>query len=63
MVYTYEPEETCRDEERQYCHEVEKFVHEEVCMQDKSTKNDGYGPKDVVCSRKPTQDCYILSWR
>merc|ERR1712243_313956 len=25
---------------------------------DKSTKNDGYGPKGVVCSRKPTQNCY-----
>merc|ERR1711925_59185 len=25
---------------------------------DKSTKNDGYGPKGVICSRKPTQNCY-----
>merc|ERR1711983_523132 len=27
---------------------------------DKSTKNDGYGPKGVICSRKPTQNCYNI---
>merc|ERR1712105_404157 len=27
---------------------------------DKSTKNDGYGPKGVVCDRKPTQSCYNI---
>merc|ERR1719233_926048 len=30
------------------------------CKRDKSTKNDGYGPKGVVCSRKPTQACYNI---
>merc|ERR1712002_392983 len=31
-----------------------------TCKRDKSTKNDGYGPKGVVCSRKPKQDCYNI---
>merc|ERR1712130_643813 len=26
----------------------------------KSTKNDGYGPKGVICDRKPTQNCYNI---
>merc|ERR1712083_54824 len=30
------------------------------CYRDKSTKNDGYGPKGVVCARKPTQSCYNI---
>merc|ERR1719481_726597 len=30
------------------------------CKRDKSTKNDGYGPKGVVCARKPTQNCYNI---
>merc|ERR1712179_505432 len=30
------------------------------CKRDKSTKNDGYGPKGVVCARKPTQSCYNI---
>ena len=30
------------------------------CKRDKSTKNDGYGPKGVVCDRKPTQSCYNI---
>ena len=30
------------------------------CKRDKSTKNDGSGPKSVVCSRKPTQSCYNI---
>merc|ERR1712054_537735 len=30
------------------------------CKRDKSTKNDGYGPKGVVCDRKPTQNCYNI---
>ena len=28
---TYEPEETCNDVDKQYCHKVEKVVLEEVC--------------------------------
>ena len=31
LVCTYEPEATCRDEDKQYCHKVEKVVLEEVC--------------------------------
>merc|ERR1712142_530674 len=31
------------------------------CKGDKSTKNDGYGPKGVVCERKPTQNCYNIT--
>merc|ERR1712226_923617 len=27
---------------------------------DMTTKNDGYGPKGVVCDRKPTQSCYNI---
>merc|ERR1712072_920500 len=30
------------------------------CKRDKSTKNDGYGPKGVVCTQKPTQSCYNI---
>merc|ERR1711909_227942 len=30
------------------------------CKRDKSTKNDGYCPKGVVCDRKPTQSCYNI---
>merc|ERR1711872_658288 len=30
------------------------------CKRDKSTKNDGYGPKGVICTRKPTQNCYNI---
>ena len=31
LVCTYEPEETCNDVDKQYCHKVEKVVLEEVC--------------------------------
>ena len=31
LVCTYEPEESCREEAKQYCHKVEKVVVEEVC--------------------------------
>merc|ERR1719233_339604 len=31
LVCTYEPEETCNDVDKQYCHKVEKVVLEEEC--------------------------------
>ena len=31
LVCTYKPEESCREEDKQYCHKVEKVVVEEVC--------------------------------
>ena len=30
------------------------------CKRDKSTKNDGHGPKGVVYDRKPIQNCYNI---
>eukprot|EP00091_Calanus_sinicus_P000057 TRINITY_DN0_c4_g1_i4.p1 TRINITY_DN0_c4_g1~~TRINITY_DN0_c4_g1_i4.p1 ORF type:complete len:167 (+),score=45.65 TRINITY_DN0_c4_g1_i4:523-1023(+) len=30
------------------------------CQREKSTKNDGYGQKEVVCTRTPKQDCYNI---
>ena len=32
LVCTYEPEETCGDEEKQYCHKVEKVELEDMLM-------------------------------
>ena len=63
LTCTYGPEETCKDEKKQYGHKVEEDVLEEVCKWHKSTKNNGHEPKGVVCSKKSTQNCYILSWR
>ena len=60
LVRTCEPEETCRDKDKQYCHKVEKAVHEDGCKRDKPTKNDDCGSKGMICSRKPTQDCYCI---
>merc|ERR1712096_363731 len=30
------------------------------CKRGKTTKNDGYGQKEVVCTRTPKQDCYNI---
>merc|ERR1712096_554227 len=30
------------------------------CKREKTTKNDGYEQKDVVCTRTPKQDCYNI---
>merc|ERR1712096_497956 len=30
------------------------------CKREKTTKNDGYGQKEVVCTRTPKQDCYNI---
>merc|ERR1712179_229153 len=50
------------------CYMEEKVINDVTCTnsvefnckRDKSTKNDGYGPKGVVCARKPTQSCYNI---
>merc|ERR1712096_414673 len=57
-----------------YCHKVETpncYMEEKTindvtctntvefnCKREKTTKNDGYGQKEVVCTRTPKQDCY-----
>ena len=58
----------CTNVETPNCYMEEKVINDVTCTnsvefnckRDKSTKNDGYGPKGVVCSRKPTQDCYNI---
>merc|ERR1712036_150446 len=57
----------CTNVETPNCFMEEKIINDVTCTnsvefnckRDKSTKNDGYGPKGVVCERKPTQNCYI----
>merc|ERR1711942_88227 len=58
----------CTNVETPNCYMEEKVINDVTCTnsvefnckRDKSTKNDGYGPKGVVCSRKPTQNCYNI---
>merc|ERR1712142_1038317 len=58
----------CTNVETPNCYMEEKIINDVTCTnsvefnckRDKSTKNDGYGPKGVVCERKPTQDCYNI---
>ena len=58
----------CTNLETFNCYMEEKVINDVTCTttvefnckRDKSTKNDGYGPKGVVCSRKPKQDCYNI---
>merc|ERR1712240_296358 len=58
----------CTNVETPNCFIEEKIINDVTCTnsvefnckRDKSTKNDGYGPKGVVCSRKPTQNCYNI---
>ena len=38
LVGTYEPEESCREETKQFCHKVEKDVVEEVCVMKYDTR-------------------------
>merc|ERR1712142_351455 len=53
----------CTNVETPNCYMEEKIINDVTCTnsvefnckRDKSTKNDGYGPKGVVCARKPTQ--------
>merc|ERR1712240_227352 len=58
----------CTNVETPNCYMEEKIINDVTCTnsvelnckRDKSTKNDGYGPKGVVCERKPTQNCYNI---
>merc|ERR1712142_1250537 len=58
----------CTNVETPNCFMEEKIINDVTCTnsvefnckRDKSTKNDGYGPKGVVCPRKPTQNCYNI---
>merc|ERR1712087_375392 len=58
----------CTYVETPNCYMEEKVINDVTCTnsvefnckRDKSTKNDGYGPKGVVCDRKPTQSCYNI---
>merc|ERR1711909_37223 len=58
----------CTNVETPNCYMEEKVINDVTCTnsvefnckRDKSTKNDGYGPKGVVCERKPTQSCYNI---
>merc|ERR1712002_5583 len=58
----------CTNVETPNCYMEEKVINDVTCTnsvefnckRDKSTKNDGYGPKGVVCARKPTQSCYNI---
>merc|ERR1711887_457688 len=58
----------CTNVETPNCYMEEKVINDVTCTnsvefnckRDKSTKNDGYGPKGVVCARMPTQSCYNI---
>ena len=53
-------------QKRNLCHMEEKDINNVTCTnsiefkRDKSIKNDGYSPKDVVCSKKLTQNFYNI---
>merc|ERR1712212_623241 len=65
---TLEENYQCTNVETPNCYMEEKVINDVTCpnslefncKRDKSTKNDGYGPKGVVCARKPTQSCYNI---
>merc|ERR1712234_48425 len=58
----------CTNVETPNCFMEEKVINDVTCTnsvefnckRDKSTKNDSYGPKGVICERKPTQNCYHI---
>merc|ERR1712096_513159 len=60
---TYDIDTTTKDDYQ--CCNVENDVTctntvEFNCKREKTTKNDGYGQKEVVCTRTPKQDCYNI---
>ena len=69
---TYKTDMTTKDDdqgtnvETPNCYMEEKVINDVNCTsvvepnrkRDKSSKNDGYGPKGVIYDRKPTQNCY-----
>jgi len=58
----------CTNVETPSCYMEEKVINDVTytnsvefnCKRDKSTKNDGYDPKGVVCDSKPIQNCYNI---
>jgi len=58
----------CTNLETPNCYMEEKVINDVTCTdsfefnckRDKSTKNDGYGPKGVVCKKTPKHDCYNI---
>jgi len=71
---TYKIDTTTKDDyqccnvETPNCYMEEKVINDVTCTntvefdcrRQKTTKNDGYGQKEVVCARKPKQDCYNI---
>jgi len=71
---TYKIDTTTKDDyqccnvETPNCYMEEKTINDVTCTNTvefdcrrvKSTKNDGYGQKEVQCTRKPKQDCYNI---
>merc|ERR1712130_19344 len=74
---TYKIDTTTKDDyqccnvETPNCYMEEKVINDVTCTntvefdcrRQKTTKPDGYGQKEVVCARKPKQDCYIFPER
>jgi len=58
----------CINVETPNCYMEEKVINDVTCTDTvefdckrvKSTKNDGYGAPDVMCTRTPKQDCYNI---
>merc|ERR1712096_360978 len=71
---TYDIDTTTKDDyqccnvETPNCYMEEKTINDVTCTntvefncnREKTTKNDGYGQKEVVCTRTPKQDCYNI---
>merc|ERR1712202_12993 len=71
---TYDIDTTTKDDyqccnvETPNCYVEEKTINDVTCTNTvefnckraKTTKNDGYGQKEVVCTRTPKQDCYNI---
>merc|ERR1712183_589144 len=71
---TYDIDTTTKDDyqccnvETPNCYMEEKTITDVTCTnsvefnckREKTTKNDGYGQKEVVCTRTPKQDCYNI---
>merc|ERR1712236_74543 len=71
---TYDIDTTTKDDyqccnvETPNCFMEEKTINDVTCtdtvvfdcQREKSTKNDGYGQKQVVCKRTPKKDCYSI---
>jgi hypothetical protein len=71
---TYKVDTTTKDDyqccnvETPNCYMEEKTINDVTCTntvefnckRETTTKNDGYGQKEVVCTRTPKQDCYNI---